>query len=331
MIANRLLAALAAAGLVAGKSSSCSSLLVKLSVNVYANFLLTVCPSAQSTNVCSQSTATVNSPADATALATCQTIQGSVLIGNSTGNTIDISGPSTIEGDLICENNGALITLSSSTIGQIKGDFLLTNMTLMSTLSFPSLTAVGSITWTALNALGSLTFTSRVTQANKIVISDTFLSTLEGIDVSTVQDMDINNNRYLTQFSTQLGNLTDNLNIQANGLNLKVEMPNLIWIANMSISNVSSFDVPSLEVVNGSMRFDSNYFTSFSAPNLTSTTSGDIAFVGNADLDNITFPSLKSVGGGFTIANNTGLQKINGFPDLQSVGGAVLLTGNFTE
>jgi len=287
---------------------------------------------AQSTNVCSQSTATVNSAADATALSTCTTISGSVLIGPSTGNTIDLSGPQSIKGDLICGDNGGLITLSSSSLRSIAGDFKLNNLTLMSTLSMPSLTSVGSITWNSLNALSQLTFTSRVTKANKVVISDTFLSTLQGIDLTSVPNgMDINNNRYLTSFNTQIGNLSGNLNIQANGLNLKVELPNLIWIANMTISNVSSFLVPSLAVVNGSARFDSNYFTSFVAPNLTSTTDGDISFVSNAGLANISMPLLKSVGGGLTIANNTDLGKINGFPTLQSIGGAVLLRGNFSD
>jgi hypothetical protein len=281
--------------------------------------------------VCSQSTATINSPADATALANCQTISGSVLITNSSGNTIQLDGPKKIDGDLICEDNGAIITLSSSTIGEITGTFNLQRVKLLSTLSFPSLTAVGSIFFETLNALNQLTFTSRVTKASNITISDTFLSTLEGIDVTSMSgDFNINNNRFLTTFTTQLGNLSDTLTISANGLNLSVSMPNLIWINEMQISNVSSFSTPSLAAVNGSARFDSNYFTAFQAPNLTETGS-DISFVSNAALTNISFPQLSTIGGGLTIANNTQLASISGLGGLQSVGGAVLFTGNFTK
>lgn len=99
----------------------------------------------------------------------------------------------------------------------------------------------------------------------------------------------------------------------------------------MTIANVSDFSAPSLVTVNGSARFDSNYFTSFNAPNLTSTKTGDISFVGNSQLTNITFPVLTAIGGGLLIANNTGLDEITGFPKVKSVGGAVKLRGNFTD
>ncbi|KAJ9156173.1 GPI-anchored cell wall organization protein ecm33 [Pleurostoma richardsiae] len=288
--------------------------------------------SAQSSSTCTQSTITINSAADATAISSCETIKGSIEIGTETGATIDLSGPSQITGDLTLLNNGAIVTLQSSTLGSIGGAFKLQNITVLSTLSFQSLESVGSISWQSLPALGSLTFgTPGVTTAKSVVISDTFLSSLDGIDLNTVALMDINNNRRLTEFSSQLGNLTDNLNIQANGLNLKVTLPNLIWISNMTIANVTSFSAPSLAVVNGSMRFDSNYFTSFAAPNLTETQTGDISFVSNSQLTNLSFPELTTIAGGFTVANNTKLTELTSFPKLEEVGGAIALRGSFDD
>ncbi|KUI72888.1 Protein ecm33 [Cytospora mali] len=285
---------------------------------------------ANAASSCTSSTFTISSAAQATALAGCKSVSGSILIPSTSDNTLDLSGPTTIDGDLTVENNGAIITLQSSSLASLTGTFTLSNVTLLSTLSMPALTSVGSIKWQSLPALNSLSFTSSVSSAESVIISDTFLENLDGIDLESVGTMDINNNRRLTKFDTSLKNLTSMLSMQANGASLSVSMPNLIWIANMTIANVTEFSTPSLEVVNGSARFDSNYFTSFSAPNMTSTTSGDISFINNADLTNISFPALKSVGGGLTIVNNTALEEITDFPHLANVGGAIKLGGNFS-
>ncbi|KAH9900112.1 hypothetical protein F4778DRAFT_740133 [Xylariomycetidae sp. FL2044] len=208
----------------------------------------------------------------------------------------------------------------------------MTNVTKVSSLSFPALGEVGSIDWATLNALPEPTFgTPGITKAKSVTIADTFIENIDGINVDSLTDMNINNNRRLTKFSTSIKSLSNLLQVQANGLNLTMEMPNLEWIANMTIANVTSFSVPSLHTVNGSMRFDSNYFETFNAANLTQISEGDLSFVSNSDLTNITIPNLESVGGGFTIANNTALSAIDGFGALKTVGGAVKLRGSFTE
>jgi hypothetical protein len=290
-----------------------------------------VVSAASSTNICKQTTFTINSQADITNLLSCSTLTGDVVIGNQTDATLDFSGIKVIDGDLTLLNNNLVSTLKSSTTTEISGAFHLQNLTTLSTLSFTELTSVGSIDWVSLTALDVLTFTAGITTAKSIVVSDTFLSSLDGLDVASADTININNNRRLVSYTSSLGNLTTLLNINANGLDLQVSFPELIWIANMTISNVSSFSVPSLTTVNGSMRFDSNFFTSFSAPNLTETTSGDISFVSNAELTNITMPKLTTIGGGFLIANNTAQDKVNGFNNLKTVGGAINMRGNFTE
>ncbi|KAK4104530.1 hypothetical protein N658DRAFT_418805 [Parathielavia hyrcaniae] len=276
------------------------------------------------------STSTVNSQADATKLANCDVVKGSILIGTNTGARIDISGPREITGDLEVLNNGVLETFTSDDLEKIGGAFTMRNVTLLTALDFEKLTSVRTLSWQSLNRVATLTL-GPISQAEEVTISDTFLDTLDGIDLESVRKLDINNNMRLQTFTTQLKDLSDNLNIQANGIGLNVSFPNLVWIANMTIANVTDFSVPSLEVVNGSARFDSNYFESFSAPNLTHTESGDISFVGNGELKNMTFPKLTSIGGGLLIANNTGLDTVDFFPELETIGGAVKLRGNFTE
>lgn len=281
------------------------------------------------TSVCSQATATVSSAADATALSSCTTFKGSILVASTVSGEIDLNGPEQVTGSIIVENAGSLTTLSSTTIATIGESFTLNNLTKLSTLSFSSLTSVQTINWSALQSLDELAFKATVSTASSITITDTFLSTLDGIDVDTCATLDINNNNRLGTFSTQVANVTSLINIAANGQDLEVSFPNLIWAANMTVRNASSISIPSLATVNGSLGFYGNYFTGISAPNLTSVTSGSLSFVANAKLTNISMPLLKTVGGGDLIANNSALGNIS-FPDLATVGGAIDFSGNFS-
>ncbi|KAK3307919.1 uncharacterized protein B0T15DRAFT_89740 [Chaetomium strumarium] len=284
---------------------------------------------AAQTSTCTVSTTTVNSQADATKLADCDTVKGSVVVGTTAGD-INLDGPKEITGDFKVLNNGAISQISSSSLEKVGGAFTMTNVTKLNTINFSSLTSVQSLSWQSLTGINSVTL-GPLREADSVIISDTFLNNLDAFNLSTVKVLNLNNNRRLVKISNSLKSLSDFLNIQANGLNLEVEFPDLIWIANMTVANVTKFSIPSLKVVNGSARFDSNFFTSFSAPNLTKTESGDISFVGNAKLQNMTFPKLTAIGGGLLVANNTGLDKIDAFNKLETVGGAVKLRGNFTD
>jgi len=284
--------------------------------------------------ICTQSTATINTPADATALASCSTIQGSVLVSSSATGIIRLDGPQQITGDLICANATGLTELESTTIGAIGGTFNLNGLTLLSTLSMGALTSVGAIDWVALPALSQLNFGAVVSQASTVVISNTFLSTLDGINLDTVDTIQIDNNNRLHTFSTQVANITKNLMIFANGEQLDVSFPNLIWAGNMTFRAISSISIPSLAVVNGSLGFYDSYVSSIIAPNLTAvgdtaTGKGSLAFVDNVQLTNLSMPSLANIGGADQIANNTLLAGIS-FPALQNVGGAIDFSGNFT-
>jgi hypothetical protein len=218
--------------------------------------------------------------------------------------------------------------LSGKDLNSIGGAMTLTHLTILSTLSFPSLTSVKSIEWTDLPALQQLTFTQGVTTAQDVVISDTQLNSLDGINLRTVANMDINNNLYLTLISTQITNVTQSLSIDANAQSLKVNFPNLVFAFNMTLRNISSISIPSLASINSTLGFYGDYVTSVIAPNLT-TVGGDLAFVANAELTNISMPALTTVGGGLTIANNSALMTIDGFPSLKTTG-AINMSGNFS-
>jgi len=284
---------------------------------------------AAQSGTCTVSTTTVKSQAEATKLSSCKTVKGTVIIGAESGASIDISGPKEITGDLIAENNGVLQTFQSSSLETIGGKFGLNNVTLLGSVQFPKLTSASSVEWVSLTRLDNLAL-GPLSKADDIRLSDTFLESLDEFALTTVDKFKIDNNGRLTKYSSQLTSLSGELIIQANGLDLEVDMPKLVWIANMAIANVTKFTVPALTVVNGSARFDSNLFPTFSAPNLTNTETGDISFVGNGFLKNMTFPKLTEIAGGLLIANNTGLDRVTFFPKLAKVSGAVKLRGNFS-
>lgn len=225
----------------------------------------------------------------------------------------------------------ALISLTAGSLTSISDVFTLNNLTALSTLSMTSLNSVGTIAWTTLPALSELTFTAGVETATNITISDTHLSTLAGLSDSlqTVGLLDLNNNGRLQTVDLALTTLTNNLILQANGQNLAVSLNSLVWAKDLTIANTTTFTAPALEVVNGSARFDSNYFTSFSAPNFTKTETGDVSFINNADMTSLNLPALTNVGGGLTIVNNTAFQNLT-LPVLADVGGAVDCGGNFS-
>lgn len=281
---------------------------------------------------CTDATVTISAAADVTSAAACETITGTVEIVSGAGSSIDLSGDLTkIGGDLIASNLGDLISFSSTSLESIGGAFTLKNDTKMSTLKFTSLNSVGSIDWATLSALSGFTYGDGdgITKGSSVIVADTFLSSLDGINIDELDTLNINNNHRLTDFTSKLESLTTLMNINANGEDLSISLPNLVWAANLTISNVTSFTAPSLATINGSIRFDSDYMETFSTPNLTEVQTGDLSFVSNSKLTNISCPLLTKVGGGFTIANNTALADLNGFPLLAQVGGAVALRGSF--
>ncbi|KFZ11181.1 hypothetical protein V502_07699 [Pseudogymnoascus sp. VKM F-4520 (FW-2644)] len=302
MLANYLVPALAVLGMVSGAPTTCK-----------------------------QTKVTISSQSDADALSSCSTFTGNIEISAKVpSGGIALNGIQQINGDLIANNAVLLTSLSATSLGSVSGTIKFTSLTTMSSLEFPSLSQVGAISWTTLNALQQLTFTAGLTKAKSVFITDTALTTLEGINLATVDSFEITNNAYLREIETQVGNISQALIINNNGPNLKLTFPNLIWAFNMTVRNVSSLSIPSLKVVNSTFGVYGSYMESVLAPNLTKV-GGDVAFVADSSLTNISMPLLQTIGGGLLIANNTKLLDITGFPALKSTAGAISISGNFTK
>jgi len=281
---------------------------------------------------CKADSTTIQNQGDAKALASCSSISGDIVISSVATGSISLDGIQTIGGSLICHDAVNMTSLSAKDLRSIGKDFDLSGLIVLSTLSFPSLTQVDSILWSALPALQQLSFTAKIKKAKKVIITNTQLNSLEGINLEQAEIFNVNNNQYLKSVELQLANVSAALNVEANGKELVATFPNLIWAFNITFRNCSEISIPSLESVNGSIGFFDNYFTNFTAPNLTSTGSGGaVVFVSNSKLTTINLPELKTVGGTFLIANNSALQVVDGTPSLSVVAGAIDFTGGFTN
>ena len=291
---------------------------------------------------CSTSaTLTIMSAADASSLASCTTYSGSVSIPSGATFPQDSSGHQSISIDGVQKiTNNLTITglddLDSIEMGSLKsiGGFTLGALTQLSTLSLPQLSTIDSMNFTALPALQALSFgNTGVTQANTILVSNTGLTSLMGINnLESVSTFNVNNNQGLQNISLQVTSIKGALDIEANdgfSSGLTTSFPMLETAMNLTFRNCSSVSLPSLANVSQYLGFYGNTMQTFMAPNLTTT--GGLVFVDNTALTNISIPGLSSVNGSYQIANNTMLKQINGFEKLATVKGALDFNGNFTE
>ncbi|KAI9798311.1 MAG: hypothetical protein M1833_004883 [Piccolia ochrophora] len=281
-------------------------------------------------NGCDSDSNDVQNQGDADALANCQTVSGDIVISSRVGDTLQLDGIQELEGDLVVKDAQNLTSLSANDLATIGGNFILDGVTSLQNLNFPSLTECDQISWRAVPQLSELSFTAGVTKASAVLITNTGLNSLAGINLESVKKFDVNNNRYLKTIDVQLGSITELLNIQANGQGVAASFPNLEWAFNLTFRECSSVKLPSLESVNSTMGFFDNTIQKFSAPNLT-LVGKDLTFTANDELTELDFPKLKTINGGFTITNNTKLESIEGFDKLEKVGGAVTAKGVFDE
>lgn len=295
-------------------------------------FALLGVAAAQNTAACASATVTVAAQADFAKYTDCPSLKNLVITAGDA--VLDISGPTTISGDIIATNNSVINTLSSTSLTSVGGTFTLDGLTALSTLKFDVLTSVKNIKWSSLPFLQGFLFASSITKASTVLITNTFITSLEGIDLMTVGSIDISNNKGLSDIETQIANISVSLNIAGNSQDLVVSLPNLSWANNMTFRNVASLLTPSLKTVNGSFFLVDNTFQNYTSTNLTTvgnlaTSQGSLAFVGNSQLTNVSFANVNSIGGAFQVANNTLVKDIS-MPKLAQVGGAIDLSGNIT-
>lgn len=263
----------------------------------------------------------------------CDVVDADIIIDKDVSGAVSIEGPKQVKGDFIAKGAGSLLSISSTSINSISGKFELNNLEALNNLEFSSLTSLNEVSFIKLPRLSELRFgTEGVTKISTIRITDTFISNLSGLNVATVDSFQIDNNRKMSQFNSDLVNVTKQLLIFDNGNDaMEIIMNKLETAAEIQVSSAKNFSVPLLERVTKSLKLSANpQLTHFAAPNLTKIDE-TLSLIDMNKLTNISFPVLEEIGGGFTVQNNTKLESIDDLPKLEEVTGGINLRGNFEK
>ncbi|KAB2569792.1 Cell surface GPI-anchored protein ECM33 [Lasiodiplodia hormozganensis] len=273
-------------------------------------------------------TTTIQSEADATALASCTTLSGSIAIATHFAGDISLDNIKTITGTLSARNVRGLTGLSGDSLEEI-GTFHLEDLLLLNTLNFPHLTSVDTISWSILNDLSFLSFMDGISKAKDVNIQYTFLNSLEGLAFEEVDTLSISHNNCLQNIEMPLTRVTKDLYLYANSNKLAVVFDDLQWAYNVTITNARTISLPSLTSVNGSVGFYATSVDELTLENL-ETIGGALAISSNPDLTDVSLPALRSVCGGFFIDHNPQLQELY-LDALTSICGALRVSGNLSS
>ncbi|OJD34091.1 gpi-anchored cell wall organization protein ecm33 [Diplodia corticola] len=290
---------------------------------------------AQGTS-CSTAITTIRNHADATPLAACKTFTGNIEIpGDATGD-IALDGIQNLDGYLLAESSEGLSSLSADSLEVIEGYMYLQELGNLETLNMPKLTTVGQqLRLVKLPALSNLGFDATISNCSSFVISDTALSSLNGIDP------DGTTNGFNATFNNDLANITmsvasttasdsSTIIITNNAPGLQVSFPNLSTAQKVDIENATGVSFPSLTTAY-ELVLAGNAFTEYSAPKLESVGNDVLGILvqDNQGLTDLEFPVLVRCGG-LTVQNNARLQDLT-LPKLQTSPQGVVLQGNLAN
>ncbi|GAV28267.1 hypothetical protein PMKS-001737 [Pichia membranifaciens] len=276
---------------------------------------------------CSYSKAfTATAQSDLDTLAGCQAIKGDVVITGELGSA-NIANVKVIYGDLQVYDTQTLEALTADSVTTITGALKLHNVTLLSTLSFASLSSIGAINWVTLPNLGE-TGLHEVNECNSILVSDTNLTALDGLNPTDVEVFNVNNNKQLVSISSSIETISNALTVAFNGNDTTVEFEDLIWANNMTFYSVSSIYIPEIVAINKSAGFFESSVEELDFSLVTSI-GGDLTIENNEQLSYIDFGNVTSIGGGLVIVNNTELVSIDNLDSIKSIQGAAIIKGDF--
>lgn len=274
-------------------------------------------------------TRTISSPADASALASCTVVSGSIALSTGLAGNISLDGVQEITEDLSVEGVNQLVSFGARDLRRIGSTFNISNAASLSTLNFPLLTTLGgSVEWSVLPAISSLHFLANITQLQELYINDTALRSIEDLDVAIASQITISNNTRLDYIYLPVRSISYLISIESNGhSNTSVSFPQLETASNIYLNNISDIYLPTLSYVSGHVSLESSSCENFTTDSL-SFIGGTFYLGANPALSNITLNSLVSVGA-IDFANNTNLSTLTF--DRLSRAENISVSGNLTR
>ncbi|KAI5969642.1 hypothetical protein CANMA_001305 [Candida margitis] len=279
---------------------------------------------------CQREEFVIHSLGDLNSIIECETIIGNVVISEFDYPIITFTNLVKIKGNLFIFKSPELVRIESPQLNSITGSFQLFELTSLALISVPSLKQVLALKWEILPILSNVQFNSEIKGIESITISDTSLTGFSGFVADELKVLDINNNRFLDAIDCNVEKVTELLHVSANSNEIKVNLPNLKQVEELSIHNVELLNLGNLERVGKSMSLSSSLFQSLKFPRL-KYIGGTLNLSKNSKLENVEFPELDEIDGGLMIINNNHVEKVNFFPNLKIIGGALEIVGKITE
>lgn len=158
----------------------------------------------------------------------CKSYGGNIVVDNSGAPDLTLNGVELLEGDLVISNNNGLQHLAFPKLQGINGQLKLLNNKLLKTVEMKQLYAIRSLEVSVHPALNDLRFPAGLSQADKIVITDTTITKIDGLKMTSVKDVEISNNIYLKNLS--FGNMTSlgSILVSANSPSLHLDVSKFI-------------------------------------------------------------------------------------------------------
>lgn len=192
--------------------------------------LLLLVSSSQLANACTGDVK-VTSQGDLDSIGGCHMYQGSITINKVAAPKLKFKGVQMIQGDVVVTDNDALSHLDLGDVQAIDGELKLHNNKLLSHLDLPKLTAIRSFELAVLPALPALSFPAGLSQAETFKVSDTTAARIEGLKMSKISQLVIDNNIYLKSLPmSNMTSVSDLVSVSANspGLSLDVSSGALV-------------------------------------------------------------------------------------------------------
>lgn len=277
---------------------------------------------------CSFST-TITAASAVEQLNACQTLEGTIKVTGNEIGALDLSGVKEIKADLTLFNSSSVTNVNLNLLKEISGSLSIDALTQLHAIDFTSLSDIEKLSLVSLPSLAIVNVNTGISHAQYLQISDTALSTLQGLaNFYSVGYLDINNNKNITSIElSSLKSVSDNLIFSFNSDECEVKLDNLQWASNITIQDVSSCSLKNLSAVNGSAVFGYNLFKNFSMDSL-KYVGGSVAVFANEELTDVDISNLKKIGGELRVFNNTLLTEMT-LKNLETVKGAVNVAGNF--
>lgn len=241
---------------------------------------------------------TLKTAQDVTSLKTCTTFTGNIVVAADGPSSIDLTGLTSVSGNIDVENVANLSSLSSTSLTTVSS-FTLNNLPVLSNLSFPALSNFSSLKWYNLPALEECVIATGALggEIQEISILNTGIRKLEWLAWPVGSQLNISNNANLKTFSIPYSS---------------INAGSALTLSNNT--QLSTIDLTQVSAIYGGLQV-----------------------AANAAMKELDFSKLESIGGfvqlsgGFTNISMPALNQINGALRVEATGDITSLCDTLAE